>query len=89
MGAWTGFEVGVLWGTGFAHVNALFGLDECAGWKETEKGVTEVKHAELETGFGAGQGSGQAETGLFGRRPGADHGFVWGIAEAVAVAGHA
>lgn len=79
----------MLWGTGFADVNALFGVDECAGWKGSEKGVTEVKHVELETGFGAGQGSGQAVTGLFGRRPGADCGFGWGIAEAVVEAGHA
>lgn len=31
MDAWTGYEVGVLWGTGFADVNALFEVDECGG----------------------------------------------------------
>lgn len=79
----------MLWGAGFADVNALFGADECAGWKGTEEGVTEVKRADLEAGFDGGLGSGQAATGLFGRKPGADCGFGWGIAGAVAEAGHA
>lgn len=88
-GAWAGFEVGVLWGTGFVDVNALFGVAECAELKGTEEGVTEVKHAELEAGFGAVLWSGHAATGLFGRNPGTDCGFVWGTVEAVAEAGNA
>lgn len=47
------------------------------------KCVTEVKHAELETGFCGGWGRGQAETELFGMV------FGWWTAEAVAEAGHA
>ncbi len=79
----------MLWGTGSVDVDALFGVDECAGWMGTEEGVTEVEHAEPDAGFGAGLGSGQAVTGLFGGRPGADCGFGMGVVGAVAAAEHA
>lgn len=83
-GAWAGSEVGVLWGTGFADVDALFGADECAGWMGAE-----VEHAEAEPGSGAGPGSGPAVTGLFGGRPGTDCGVEVGVVGDVAGAGHA
>lgn len=57
-GAWAGFEAGGLWGTGFVNVDALFGVDERAGWMGAEGGVAEMEHAEPEAGFGAGQGRG-------------------------------
>lgn len=71
------------WGTASADLDASFGVDECAGGMGTAEGVTEVEHAEPEAGIYAGLGSGQAMTGSFERRPGADCGFGQGIAEAV------
>lgn len=86
-GAWAGCEVGVLWGTEFADVDALFGADELAGWTGTEEGMTEEEHAESEAGFAAGLGSGPAAT--FAGRPGPDCGFGMGVVGAVAGAGYA
>lgn len=79
----------MLRGTGFGEVDALFGADEHVEWMGTEKGVTEVKHAEPEAGFGAELGSGQAVTGLFGVTSGADCGFGAGVVGAVVGARHA
>lgn len=89
MGAWVGFEVGVLWGTGFVDADALFGADERAEWMGTEEGVTEVEHAEPEAGFGAGLGSGQAVTGFSEGKPVSDCGFGVGVDGTLTGARHA
>ena len=64
-------------------MDASFGVDECAGWMGTEVDV------ELEAGFGAGLGSGQTVTEVFGERPVADCGFGMGVAVAAAGVSHA
>lgn len=64
-------------------MDASFGVDECAGWMGTEADV------ELEAGFGAGPGSGQTVTEVFGERPVADCGFGMGVAVAAAGVSHA
>lgn len=50
--------------------DALFGVDELAGWRGTE-----VQHVEPEAGLAAGPGTGQAETESFAGRPGPERGF--------------
>lgn len=78
----------MLWGTEF-DADALFGVDEYAGWMGTEEDVTEVEYAGPEAGFGAGLGSGQAVTESFFGGAGADCGFEMGVVGAVAGEGHA
>lgn len=80
---------GVLWGTGFADVDAVFGLDELAGLMWTEEGVGEMEHAELGSGSGAELRSGLALTGLFGGMLGSDPGSGTGVFGALAGVIHA
>lgn len=69
--------------------DALFGVDELAGWRGTEEGMTEVQHVEPEAGLAAGPGTGQAGTESFAGRPGPERGFGSGGVGAEAGAGPA
>lgn len=53
--------------------DVLFGVDELAGWRGTEEGMTEVQHVEPEAVLAAGPGTGQAES--FAGGPGPERGF--------------
>lgn len=87
MGACAASGFGVLWGTGFADVDVVFGLDEPAGLMWTEEGVAEMEYAE--PGSGAELRNGPALTGLFGGMAGSDPGSGTGVPGALAGAGHA